>query len=84
MNTEIDGIEIEYKFCLACGAKIPKFKIDKLGRRQTRTSNYCDNKKKCRNAKVYENNPGYQKDYYAKNKDRFKEYQKRYRSKFEK
>ena len=78
---EIDGINIDYKFCLACGAKIPKFKIDKLGRRQTRTSNYCDNNKKCRNRKVYENNPDYQRQYYNKNKDKFKVYQQKYRGK---
>ena len=74
-------MEQEFKQCLNCGKDIPKYKIDALGRRQTRTSSFCDNNKKCNNEYVYKNNPDYQKKYYAKNTDKFKEYQRKYRKK---
>jgi hypothetical protein len=65
----------EVKFCLNCGGVIPKIKYDSLGRRNTRTSNYCDNNNLCRNqfiiAKDPEKHKNYMKDYYREHPEYF-------------
>lgn len=38
------------KPCKYCGKPIPKFKFDSLGRKLTKTSDFCNNNRKCRNA----------------------------------
>ncbi|MBA7709153.1 hypothetical protein ES703_118065 [subsurface metagenome] len=64
------------KLCLNCGKPIPKIKYDTLGRKNTRTSNYCNNNKKCRNAYLRKRNPkkyhDYMQKYYLDHPEKFK------------
>lgn len=63
------------KFCKECGKSIPKIKIDTLGRKNTRTSNYCNNNRRCRNNYLRKHNlkkyQDYMKDYYKKHPEKF-------------
>ena len=67
---EIEIVDIQIKKCKYCNAPIPKVKIDTKGRKNTRTSDYCNNKGYCRNkyltTKTY---PDYFKKYYQTHKD---------------
>ena len=63
------------KHCLnpECNKEIPETKIDTLGRHNSRTSNYCDNKNKCRNLHLRKViHPDYYKEYYKNNKEKYK------------
>ena len=62
---KVDMIE-DMKHCLNCGKPIPKVKYDSLGRKNTRTSNYCNNNKLCRNAYIRNHNRKKYKKYMAK------------------
>ena len=63
------------KFCRECGKPIPKIKIDTLGRKNTRTSDYCNNNRKCRNKYLRKQDPkkfkDYMKKYYLKYPEKF-------------
>ena len=63
-----------WKYCLNCGLPIPKIKYDTLGRRNTRTSHYCN--MYCRNkyliSKDPEGNKKYHKEYYQLYPEKFK------------
>ena len=67
---ELDDISITYKFCKNCNKVIPKIKIDTLGRRTTKTSDFCC--KACSNRYMSTVlHPDYYKKYYQKNKDKY-------------
>jgi len=64
---------IPTKPCLNCGKPIPTVKYDTFGRRNTRTSRFCDNKGYCRSVyfrKIMK--PDYYKEYYQNNRFRYK------------
>jgi hypothetical protein len=72
----------DVKYCKNCGKPIPRIVIDRLGRRTTHTSDFCKNRKKCLNEYVTKIlHPNYDKEYYQRNKDKFKGYRKKYEAK---
>jgi hypothetical protein len=65
--------DIEFKKCKCCNKQIPKIKIDTLGRKTTKTSDYCSNRGYCRNKYLTTvTHPHYFKRYYQENKERYK------------
>jgi hypothetical protein len=68
MENNLD--DIEFKKCKCCNKQIPKIKIDTLGRKTTKTSDYCNNY--CRNKYLTTvTHPAYFKRYYQDNKDKY-------------
>ena len=60
------------KHCLNCDKLIPAIKFDTLGRRNTRTSKYCNNNNYCRNLYLRKvTHPDYYKNYYLNNKEKY-------------
>lgn len=58
------------KPCLNCGKPIPTVKFDTFGRRNTRTSKFCD--EKCRGQFFKKENPEYFIEYYKANPERYR------------
>lgn len=70
-RVELDDAEVTYKFCKNCNKVIPKIKTDTLGRRTTKTSDFCC-KLCCNKYMATTLHPGYFQTYYLKNKDKYK------------
>ena len=61
--------KINKKYCKFCGQEIPTVKFDTFGRRNTRTSDFCN--KNHASSYFRLTHPDYYKTYYKNNKDKY-------------